>query len=310
MPRAHLYALHIALVSCVFVYCGLSQAQAVYVPSYFKATFGDGLAVNKHKAGYYKTYSDADNYSGYEYGQHRFELGSWTAQGQQLSYVSKSRDSEGTSKNVTVGVNTLDGASSLWTADTSYAKKLAERTTAEISFARDRVEVQPSLATNVFANNYNASIEQKTSDATRVQLTFGEMRYTDGNRRPLTKMKATYDVLPEYGVNVQLRSRYFRDTNTAVNSGYFNPYRFVENIAAVEVNQTVAGWLVSGNVGYGRQAGGDDPKTLAKAFEFSGTTPLSSDVFVRLKAGYFRSLGYQGPDFIYRYVGEDIVIRF
>ena len=294
----------------LLVFLSTVKADAIYVPSVYMASFGDGLKVDKYKTGYYSTYKDADNYSGYEYSRNQFSLADWHAAGEQVSFVTKDRNASGMTRSLTVGYNTLDTSNALWTADASISTKLTASTTGELTFNRDRVEVQQSLATNVFANSYGGSIEQQVVDAARVQLTYGETRYTDGNRRPLLKVKATYDVLPEHGVNLQFRGRYFRNTDTSVNSGYFNPYKFVENIVALEVNQTRGGWALSGNVGYGRQAGGNDPLTLAKAFEFSATTPMTNRIFVRTKAGYFRSLGYNGPDFIYRYVSEDVIVMF
>lgn len=285
-------------------------AEAIYLPSVYKASFGDGLKIDKYKSGYYTEYENLDNFAGFEFSNNHFHWNDWAGAGEQYNYITKQRDSSGTTKNLSIGYNSLNTSNSLWTADANYGKRLTDHTTAEVAFNRDRVEVQQSLVMNVFANNYSASIEEQIIDSARVQLTYGETRYTDGNHRPLVKLKATYDVLPEQGINFQVRSRYFRNTDTTVNSGYFNPYHFVEHIAAVEINQTLAGWTLSGNVGYGRQAGGDDPKTLAKAFEFSATAPVAPGVYLRAKAGYFRSLGYNGPDFIYRYVSEDVVVQF
>ena len=300
--------------TCLYAACffltGAVYAQAVYMPSAYKANFGDGLQIEKYKTGYYDRYKDADNYSGYEYSRNQFRWNNWTGRGEQLAYVSKAQDASGDSHSVSLGVNNLDAARALWTADASFTNRFTPNTVAELGFNRDRVEVQPSLVSNVFANAYSASLEQQIETATRVQVTYGETYYTDGNRRPQAKIKATYDAWPELGISLQFRGRYFRNTDTAVSSGYFNPYKFVENIAAVEVNKSVAGWALSGDFGYGRQAGGHDPLTLAKAFEISATTPIANRVFVRAKAGYFRSLGYSGPDFIYRYVSEDVVVVF
>ena len=285
-------------------------AEGVYLPSVYKASFGDGLKVDKYKTGYYANYKDADNYVGAEYSRHHFQSGDWGGKGEQIAWVAKSSEVSGATKSLMVGYNVLDAMNTQWTADASYAHPLTERTTAELTFNRDRVEVQSSLVKKVMAENYNASVEFKPTDVARMQFTLGEARFSDSNRRPLAKFKGTVDVLPEQGISLQLRSRYFKNTNTSVDSGYFNPYRFVENLLAVDVNRSVHDWVLSANVGYGRQAGGDDPKTLAKAFEFSATTPLASRVYIKTKAGYFRSLGYNAPDFIYRYISEDVIVVF
>ena len=286
------------------------SAQAIYVPSFYTAGFGDGLHIDKNKTGYYREYLDNDNYDGFEYSRNRFFQNHWVSHGDQAAYAVRSRDAEGNTHNLAIGYNTLNASQSLWTVDGSVLRNLGDTTTGEFTFNRDRVEVQPSLVTNVFANSYNINVEQKMAAPLRALFTVGETRYTDGNHRPSVKIKATYDILPEYGMNLQLRSRYFKNTNTTVTSGYYNPYRFVENLIAVEINQTVKGWSLSGNFGWGRQAGGDDPKTLAKAFEISATTPVTSRVFFRAKAGYFRSLGYNAPDFLFRYASEELIVVF
>ena len=286
------------------------HAQALYVPSAYKASFGDGFKAAKYKTGYYTAYKDADNYDGVEYARHHFGLGTWSSSGEQLAYVSKHTSTDGSVKNLSVGYNTLDASRPLWTLDGTYAQRLSDQTTTELTFNRDRVEVQPALVTHVLANSYNLSVEHKVAEPVRVQFTAGETRYTDGNHRPLAKFKATYDVGAVQGLNLQLRSRYFKNTDTTVTSGYFNPYRFVENLGVVELNRQVSDWALSGSVGYGRQAGGNDPKTRAQVAEFSATSPLTRRVFVRTKAGYFRSLGYNGPDFVYRYVSEDVIVVF
>jgi len=304
------WASAVAAVVIGHVSLGHAVADGLYLPSVYKASFGDGLKIDKYKTGYYASYKDADNYVGAEYSRHHFQSGDWYGKGEQVALVAKNSEPSGTSKSLVLGYNALEGINTQWTADASYAHRVTDRATTELTFNRDRVEVQQSLVKKVMADSYNASVEYKVTDAARMQFTFGETRFSDGNRRPLAKFKGTLDILPEHGVNVQLRSRYFKNTNTSVDSGYFNPYRFVENIAAVEVNRSVRDWALSANVGYGRQAGGDDAKTLAKAFEFSATTPLASRVFIKAKAGYFRSLGYNGPDFIYRYISEDVIVVF
>lgn len=287
-----------------------AMAQAILVPSFFTAGFGDGLNIDKHKAGHYWAYRDNDNFDGIEYSKNRFAQNSWMGYGDQIAYVMRSRDVDGNVTNWAIGRNTFEGSRTLWTVDGSVLRHLSETTTGELNFNRDRIEVRQSLLTNVLADNYAINIEQKISAPWKALVTLGETRYTDGNHRPTAKFKLTYDVLPEQGVNLQLRSRYFRNTDTTVNSGYFNPYRFVENILAFEINRKVNTWSLSGNFGWGLQAGGNDPKTTAKAFEVSATTPVTSRVFFKAKAGSFRSVGYNGPDFFYHYVSEELIVVF
>ena len=285
-------------------------AQALYLPGFFIGGFGDGLHIDKRKAGYYRAYSDNDNFDGIELTRQRFYQNDWNSQGEQVAYVFKSRDAQGQINNFALGRSTLNTDQPLWTADAIVSRPLGEQTTAEFAFNRDRVEVRQSLVSHVSADNYSVQLEQKLADPLRALFTAVETRFSDGNQRPTLKFKISYDVLPVQGISLQLRGRYFKNTDTSVISGYFNPSRFVENIAAVEINQTVQGWNLTGNFGWGRQAGGNDPKTLTKAFEVAATTPVASRLFVRAKAGYFRSLGYNGPDFMFRFVSQDLIFVF
>ena len=300
----------------IFSAAGLSavapavRAQALYLPGSYSAHFGDGLHIDKRKLGYYRTYKDNDNFDGIEYSQNLYQQNHWASQGEQVSYVLKSRDAQGNASNFAIGHNTQSTSHSLLTFDASILRRLGDSTSGEFTFNRDRVEVRQSLTNHVSADNFFVNIEQTFTDSLRGLATAGETHYTDGNHRPSVKLQATYDVLPAYGLSLQWRSRHFRNTNSAVTSGYYNPYKFVENIVAAEINQTVNGWQLSGNFGWGRQAGGNDPKTQAQAFEVSATAPVTAKVFVKAKAGYFRSLGYNAPDFLFRYVTGDVILVF
>lgn len=307
-PRSVAFA--ICSVAGLSAWAPAAHAQALYLPGSYSANFGDGLHINKRKLGYYRTYQDNDNFDGIEYSQNRYQQNHWASQGEQVSYVLKSRDAQGNASNFTIGRNTLSTSPSLLTLDAGILRKLGDSTSGEFTFNRDRVEVRQSLMGHVSADNYFVNVEQTFTDTLRGLVTAGETHYTDGNHRPTVKLQATYDVLPAYGLSLQWRSRHFRNTNTTVNSGYYNPYKFVENIVAAEINQTVNGWHLSGNFGWGRQAGSNDPKTQAKAFEVSATTPVAQRVFVKAKAGYFRSLGYNAPDFLFKYASGDVIVVF
>lgn len=307
-PRFAAFA--ICSVAGLSAWAPAAHAQALYLPGSYSANFGDGLHINKRKLGYYRTYQDNDNFDGIEYSQNRYQQNHWASQGEQVSYVLKSRDAQGNASNFTIGRNTLSTSPSLLTLDAGILRKLGDSTSGKFTFNRDRVEVRQSLMGHVSADNYFVNVEQTFTDTLRGLVTAGETHYTDGNHRPTVKLQATYDVLPAYGLSLQWRSRHFRNTNSAVTSGYYNPYKFVENIVAAEINQTVNGWHLSGNFGWGRQAGSNDPKTQAKAFEVSATTPVAQRVFVKAKAGYFRSLGYNAPDFLFKYASGDVIVVF
>lgn len=287
-----------------------STAPAVYLPSVYASLDGDGLHTKKYRTGFYPSYTDADNGYGVEYTRSDFRLADWHMTGDQVAVFAKRFDpqtSQGHSYKL--GYNTLHGQS-LVTVDASYNARLDATTTGEVTYSRDRVEVQPSLRMGVYASFVSASVEKNITPPVKLMLTLGETYYSDTNHRALVKLRAHYDVLPEQGLAFQLRYRTFQDSNTQVQSGYFNPAKFVEHMAAVDIRKVLAGWTLQANLGLGFQAANQDAKTVAKAFEFSANTVVAHQVSVRAKMGYLRSLGINGPDFVYRYLGEDVVITF
>ncbi len=136
------------------------------------------------------------------------------------------------------------------------------------------------------------------------------MYFSDTNTRPFFRLNLIYDVLPEYGVNLQLRYRQYRDTNTAVANNYFNPNQYHETMFAVGMRRMVEGWRLAGTAGLGSQTINSDGSTGTQLLEFSATSPAVSNIFFRTRIGYRKAAGFQGPNYTYSYFMEELIIPF
>ena len=54
----------------------------------------------------------------------------------------------------------------------------------------------------------------------------------------------------------------------------------------------------------------DDPRTTTRLVEFEGVSPIANKVFLRAKAGYSESAGFNGPNYRYEYFQADLIFPF
>jgi hypothetical protein len=173
------------------------------------------------------------------------------------------------------------------------------------------VETQNSLNNGIYYTLGGVSVEQQVLERLTAILMGANMYFSDTNTRPIVRAKLIYDLVPDYGLTAQLRYRQYRDTNTNVANNYFNPSTYNETMIAFGARKRMAGWMLSGTVGVGRQTVNQDPSTTTQLYEFAATSPVASnDYYFKTRAGYGKSAGFLGPNYFYRYVMEELIIPF
>jgi hypothetical protein len=187
---------------------------------------------------------------------------------------------------------------------------LDSHTRGELLLNRDRVETQQALMQGTYYTMVGADIEQQFTERVTGILMAGVQSFSDGNNRPLIKLRGIYDLMPDYGVTLQLRYRQYHDTDTAEATSYFNPDRYREGMVVLAIRQRYDGWLMTGTAGIGRQWVNSDPSTETRLLEAAVTTPAVGRVYGQARVGYSRSAGYQGPDYSYRYASGEMVFPF
>lgn len=255
-------------------------------------------------------YKDGQHYTGIQALHHSFEQYEWKKDASQVSLVSESIDPKnGLGHKVNLGLNQM-GNHTLVNADMNYAMSLREGTNAELFYNRDWVETRNSLDRGIKYDYYGGSLEQRLSERWTVIGLLGQHRFSDNNTRNHIRGKLIYDLLPEQGINLQLRHRQYRNSRQETNGNYFNPNEYEEQMLAVAMRQRVQSWMLSGLIGVGRQKVNEDPRTSTHLYELEANSPITKSIVFKSKLGYGQSATFNGPDYKYRYLNTSMIFSF
>lgn len=285
--------------------------QAVSIPNVYIASDSEGFSTYKYNAGYLPLYEHGEKYTGINYQHNYFTQTGWNSSAEVYTLLTKAINPRtGLGYNLNIGYN-LENGHKLITTDSNYGFRITDTTKAEVILNRDRVETQNSLNNGIYYTLGAASVEQQVVERLTAIAMLGNMYFSDTNTRPIVRAKLIYDLIPEYGLTAQLRFRQFRDTNTTVPNNYFNPDHYSEMMVAFGARKRISGWMLSGTAGVGRQKVSQDPSATTQLYEFAATSPVAShDYYFKTRAGYGKSAGFQGPNYFYRYIMEEIIFPF
>ena len=285
--------------------------QAISIPNVYFGSDSEGFSTYKYSAGYLPLYEHGEKYTGITYQHNYFTQGNWNSTGEQYTLMTKAINPRtALGYNLNIGYNTQNGHQ-LVTTDSNYGFRVTDSTKAEVIVNRDRVETQNSLNNGIYYTLGGISVEQQLMERLTAIVMGANMYFSDTNTRPIVRAKLIYDLVPDYGLTAQLRYRQYRDTNTNVANNYFNPSTYNETMIAFGARKRIAGWVLSGTAGVGRQTVNQDPSTTTQLYEFAATSPVASnDYYFKTRAGYGKSAGFLGPNYFYRYIMEELIIPF
>ena len=284
--------------------------QAISIPETFISSDSEGFNAQKLGLAYLPFYEHGDRNSGVQLQHSQFRQDHWSASSNQVAFISKAvnpRSALGYSVNL--GLNDL-GGHVLLTTDSQYGFNVFDKTRVELVLNRDRVETQQSLDNHIYFTMVGANIEQQIFSRVNLMAMVGDMKFSDSNSRPFVRAKIVADIFPDYGINFQLRYRKYHSTDIDVDRNYFNPENYQETMAAIGYRNRIKGWMVAGTIGLGRQHIDSTPSTQTKLLEFNATSPFVGDIFFRTRLGYSQSGGFQGPDYSYKYLMEELIFSF
>ena len=286
------------------------------------STFGIGQSLSSS--------SDSDNFSALKYGiliaplyshggqllgagiqRNRFSQSGWAIERNVFGVTSKNIDPlTALGHNATLGY--ARGANrSLIVTDTSYGFRINKVTTAEVMVNREFVETRSALSSDVYLTFLAGSIEAQIAERLSAVLLAGNTMFSDHNSRPTLRAKLVYDLAPDYGVNLQLRYRTFKSTDTAVAQTYFNPARYDETLAGLGFRRRIEGWAVVGTLGRGVQHVDHGSGTATQLVDLTITSPQRDrHHHVRLRATHAVSANTSGPDYSYRHFQGEWIIPF
>ena len=284
--------------------------QAILIPSFYGMADSEGFNTYRYKTGILPLYEHGDRYTGIEYQRNQFSQNGWHSFANETRLITKAINPRtGLGYNLNVGYN-RENNFGLVTTDSQYSLSLSDSVRAEAMLNVDRVETQNAINNNIYYTMAGASLEYKPFERVTLIGMGGDMFFSDTNTRAFMRLKAIYDLIPDYGITAQLRYRQYHDSNINVTNNYFNPENYYEGMMAFGIRKRIKGWMLNGTAGLGQQGINNQSTTTTQLLEAGATSPISGNLFFRTRLGYGRSAGFLGPDYSYRYLMEELIYSF
>jgi hypothetical protein len=272
-------------------------ARQAIAPMVSSMSDSESFSVRRVGAGYYPWYDHGDHFIGVKVLQQRFAQDDWEENGMQYSLSLRNISPRtGMGYYADVGIST-QGDHDLLTIDSDWSHRLTERTAVGAFVSRDWVESQNALENGVSHTFAGGSIEHKLAERWTAIGVVGGQYFSDGNMRPHGRARVIYDLWPEQGITLQGRYRIYSSTEDDVNGRYFNPEDYSEEMIALGIRQRVAGWMLSGTLGIGKEHVDSNPSATTRLALIEATSPIAGNVFWRTRGGYNESAGFNGPNY-------------
>jgi len=126
----------------------------------------------------------------------------------------------------------------------------------EIFVERDLVETRLGLQRGIYATFLGATVDLPAGDRDTFTALAGVQAFTGDNVRLHLRGSYIHVVKRDWGLSVQLRGRYFSDSDPR-EFDYYSPRWFAEMLPVVQVRRFVGGWQLLGAGGVGTQRDSD-----------------------------------------------------
>lgn len=195
--------------------------------------------------------------------------------------------------------------------DVTWSLRPAPDTGVEVIGAGDVVGTRKAIERGIAYGFVGASVERTFAERFTAIGLAAYQPFTDGNERTHLRGRLVWVVAPEYGVNVQARWRQYSSSRHDVDGAYFNPDRYRQWQGAVALRRHLAGWVLSGSVGAGRETINGTDSHPVRVAEVRAEGPLGEHARLAFYALYSRTTGYvDAVDYAYRQVGVTVIQTF
>ncbi|MDD2945971.1 MAG: hypothetical protein PHG15_09335 [Acinetobacter sp.] len=277
---------------------------------FFFSDDSEGFQTRKLSAEFLPQYENADHYLGVRGSAYQYQIDDWSREGQKVSFIGRNIDSVTANGWVLEAGVFEQGDHALFTFDGSYRTPLAEKTALEFFANRDWVETRPALNAGTNFTFVGAALDQGLGEHVTVVGVAGTQFFSDDNRRDHGRLRLIYQPSLDLGLTLQARYRIYRSSEEDVGRQYFNPQDYEESMLALGWRQRFAGWSAGLTAGFGREKINQESSQSTRLFELNLQSPVRGSQFLRMNAGYNRSASFYGPDYDYRYVRGEWIIRF
>jgi len=274
-------------------------------PEAWISSDADGNETQRYALGWDVSHRDLDHWWGAKIEHSRFSGDGWSETEQRV-YVGGAGELGQWRWDGDVGTNGDDllGNFSLHSQDPWRKEFFVERGTLETREGTERGLV------NTFAG---ASIDMPLAPRWSATALAGVQDFGAGdNLRSHLRGNLVYSLLPEQGVSLQLRTRYYRNSE-AFEGDYYSPPWYGEALGVLALRRHVGGYQWTARAGWGRQRSSGEGWKRARMLEVGMESPHWKDAWLRLDAGYTDTpvLTDQGTgSYAYRYLQLQAVVAF
>jgi len=279
-------------------------------PEFLVTSDSENFSIRRLSAEYVRGMSHADSLFGVRASDYRYSQGDWARHGQKLNIFGRQLDPATLNGWALDGGVFTQGGHTLLTVDGSYKLDLAKRTSLEAFINRDWVETRNALDRGINFTYGGLALDQGIGEHVTLVALAAQQYFSDGNRRDHGRFRIIYQPSLELGLTLQARFRAYRSTHENVGGAYFNPDHYSETGFAIGWRQRYKGWVGSLVAGLGREKVADAPLQPTKLFELGLQSPVHGSQSLRIRAGYNRSASFNGPNYQYRYILGEWIIRF
>jgi hypothetical protein len=265
----------------------------------------DGNETQKLALGWDVSHRDLDHWWGAKVEHARFSGSGWSEREQRI-YLAGAGDLGEWLWEGKAGSNGDDllGSFSVHSQDPWRKEFFVERDTLETRRGAQRGLVQ------TFAG---ASIDMPLSQRWSATALAGAQDFGDGdNLRTHLRGNLVFALAPEQGISLQLRTRYYRNSE-AFEGDYYSPPWYGEALGVLAWRRHIGGYQWSARAGWGRQRSAGDESKRARMLGVGLETPRWKDAWLRVDAGYTDTpvLADTGAGrYAYRYVQVQAVMAF
>lgn len=241
-----------------------SSTQAVGV-DFFASNDADNTAVLKTGFTFDYDFTNPENYQGVRLETFIFASSGAAASVHERGYFDFAGGGERWKWNAEAGTDghTFLGSGSIHT-DESFRQ--------EYFLSRDLVETPLGLDRGIYYTYGGATYDIPLDDRNTLTLLGGVQGFTGKNYRLQFRGTYVYSVVPDWGLSIQLRSRYFWNS-TPHEFDYFSPEYYFEAIPTIQVRRFYGRWQYLAAVGWGARRDADTDWKSARLVNLSVTSP-------------------------------------
>ena len=156
----------------------------------------------------------------------------------------------------------------------------------EFFIERDVLETRNGVAQGWVQTFAGAGIDVPMGDRWSASGVAGVQDFDVGdNLRTHLRGNLVFAVAPEQGLSLQLRTRYYRNSEPR-EADYYSPRWYGEALGVVGWRRYVGGYQYTARAGLGRQRSAGDSSKRARMLEVGMETPRWKNAWLRLDTGY------------------------